>query len=78
MSFQIFYASRTHSQLEQLIDELGKTRFLPRVVTCSSRGNLCVNEEVKKLKLNHLINEKCMELRKNGTSEKDKKQKIQV
>lgn len=74
---KIFYASRTHSQLEQLIDELGKTRFQPRVVTCSSRGNLCVNEEVKKLKLNHLINEKCMELRKNGTSGKDKKQKTE-
>lgn len=75
---KIFYASRTHSQLEQLVDELAKTRFQPRVVTCSSRGNLCVNEDVKKLKLNHLINEKCMELRKNGgSSDKDKKQKTE-
>ncbi|EGT34656.1 hypothetical protein CAEBREN_18601 [Caenorhabditis brenneri] len=74
---KIFYASRTHSQLDQLIEELEKTRFQPRVVTCGSRGTLCVNDEVMKLKLNHLINEKCMELRKNGTSEKEKKQKTE-
>lgn len=74
---KIFYASRTHSQLEQLAEELAKTRFQPRIVTCASRGTLCVNEEVKKLKLNHLINEKCMELRKNGMSEKEKVQKLE-
>ncbi|CAI2348275.1 unnamed protein product [Caenorhabditis sp. 36 PRJEB53466] len=73
---KIYYASRTHSQLEQLIEELAKTRFQPRVVTCASRGTLCVNENVKKLKLNHLINEKCMELRKNGSAG-EKKQKTE-
>uniref|UniRef100_A0A1I7TMF7 DNA 5'-3' helicase n=1 Tax=Caenorhabditis tropicalis TaxID=1561998 RepID=A0A1I7TMF7_9PELO len=74
---KIYYASRTHSQLDQLIEELEKTRFRPRVVTCGSRGTLCVNSEVTKLKLNHLINEKCMELRKNGMSDQDKKQKTE-
>ncbi|CAB3403194.1 unnamed protein product [Caenorhabditis bovis] len=66
---KIFYASRTHSQLEQLLEELAKTRFRPRVVSCASRSTLCVNEQVTKLKLNHLINEKCMELRKNKLKE---------
>ncbi|CAD6196630.1 unnamed protein product [Caenorhabditis auriculariae] len=65
---KIYYASRTHSQLEQLVEELKKTRFRPRIVTCSSRGTLCTNENVRKLKLNHLINEKCMELRRNKPS----------
>ena len=42
--------------------------FTPRIVTIASRSALCANEEVKKLKHNHLINEKCMELRKNKDS----------
>ncbi|WKY00801.1 hypothetical protein Q1695_015100 [Nippostrongylus brasiliensis] len=73
---KIFYASRTHSQLEQLLAELKKTRFHPRVVTAASRQTLCVNEKVHQLKFSHLINERCMELRK-GTSNDGKKAKIQ-
>ncbi|CAI5446543.1 unnamed protein product [Caenorhabditis angaria] len=72
---KIYYASRTHSQLEQLIEELEKTRFRPRIVTCAARGTLCVNQDVQKLKLNHLINEKCMELRKNSGGGGEKKAK---
>ncbi|PIO71845.1 DNA repair helicase [Teladorsagia circumcincta] len=63
-AIKVFYASRTHSQLEQLMDELKKTRFSPRVVTAASRQTLCVNEDVRRLKFSHLINERCMELRK--------------
>lgn len=76
---KVYYASRTHSQLGQIVDELSKTRYLlftiwflssfyrfkPRLVTIASRQALCANENVQKLKINHLINEKCMELRKN-------------
>ncbi|CAI4230534.1 unnamed protein product [Auanema sp. JU1783] len=69
---KIFYASRTHSQLEQLVDELYKTDFKPRIVTIGSRQVLCVNEAVQKLKVGHLINEKCMELRKNGSGSSKK------
>ncbi|VDM59257.1 unnamed protein product [Angiostrongylus costaricensis] len=71
---KIFYASRTHSQLDQVLNELKKTscirRFLPRVVTAISRQTLCANENVRRLKYSHLINEKCMELRKT-CSEKE-------
>nr|CDJ97591.1 DEAD2 domain containing protein [Haemonchus contortus] len=66
---KVFYASRTHSQLEQLIDELKKTRFKPRIVTAASRQTLCANKDVTKLKFSHLINERCMELRKGCASE---------
>ncbi|KAJ1349516.1 hypothetical protein KIN20_005098 [Parelaphostrongylus tenuis] len=66
---KIFYASRTHSQLDQLLDELKKTRFSPRIVTAVSRQTLCTNEIVRRLKHSHLINEKCMELRKGFTKE---------
>ncbi|EYC25891.1 hypothetical protein Y032_0011g1444 [Ancylostoma ceylanicum] len=72
---KVFYASRTHSQLEQLLDELKKTRFAPRVVTAASRQALCANENVRRLKFSHLINEKCMELRK-GCSAEGKRSKI--
>ncbi|KAL6728814.1 hypothetical protein Aduo_010549 [Ancylostoma duodenale] len=72
---KVFYASRTHSQLEQLLDELKKTRFAPRVITAASRQALCANENVRRLKFSHLINEKCMELRK-GCSTEGKRAKI--
>ncbi|CAJ0944270.1 unnamed protein product, partial [Mesorhabditis belari] len=62
---KIFYASRTHSQLEQLVQEVKKTRFQPRIVIGASRQTLCVNEDVRKLTSTSLINERCQELRNN-------------
>ncbi len=43
----IFYTSRTHSQLSNVIKELKKTCYLPRTAVLSSRENLCVNSLVK-------------------------------
>lgn len=44
-------------------------RFAPRVITAASRQSLCANENVRRLKFSHLINEKCMELRKGCSTE---------
>lgn len=53
---------------KQILNYILIFSFTPRIVTIASRSALCANEEVKKLKHNHLINEKCMELRKNKDS----------
>ena len=55
--FQIYFCSRTHSQLTQFIHELkkspyGKTCFSDfplSVVSLASRKSFCINEDVKKL-----------------------------
>ncbi|VDM40911.1 unnamed protein product [Toxocara canis] len=67
---KIFYASRTHSQLEQFASEILKTRFRPRIVTVGSRQMLCVNNDVCSLKHSQLMNEKCDELRQKKSGEK--------
>ena len=43
---QIVYASRTHSQLTQVIKELKTTSYRPRLSVLGSRQQLCVNPEV--------------------------------
>ena len=64
--FQIFYCSRTHSQLAQFVREVQKSLFSDstRVVSLGSRQNLCINEEVKSLKNINRINDRCLELQK--------------
>lgn len=58
----IIYASRTHSQLKQVIGELRSTGYYPKVTVLGSREQLCVHEKVSKSKgsaLNHLCNATC-------------------
>lgn len=43
---KIFICSRTHSQLEQLVRELRKTSYTPRMCVLGSREQYCINEEV--------------------------------
>lgn len=64
---KIFFCSRTHSQLSQVVDEVKRTKFAEnlRVVSLGSRQNFCINEEVRNLKSVALINEKCLDLQRN-------------
>uniref|UniRef100_A0A8C4IHJ6 ATP-dependent DNA helicase DDX11 n=1 Tax=Dicentrarchus labrax TaxID=13489 RepID=A0A8C4IHJ6_DICLA len=64
---QIYYCSRTHSQLAQFVHEVQKSPFSKDIslVTLGSRQNLCVNEEVRNLGSIQRINDRCMEMQKN-------------
>lgn len=70
---RIYFCSRTHSQLEQVMGELRKilskaeasgaadfSRYV--AVTVGSRANLCVNKEVARLGTVGRINDRCLEL----------------
>ena len=45
----IIYASRTHSQLTQVIRELRATRYRPRMAVIGSRQQMCVHKDVSTL-----------------------------
>uniref|UniRef100_W5UKB9 Regulator of telomere elongation helicase 1 n=1 Tax=Ictalurus punctatus TaxID=7998 RepID=W5UKB9_ICTPU len=51
---KIIYASRTHSQLTQVISELKNTSYRPKVCVLGSREQLCINQEVLKQESNHV------------------------
>lgn len=51
---KIIYASRTHSQLAQVINELKNTAYRPKVCVLGSREQLCVNSEVMRQESNHV------------------------
>lgn len=71
---RIFYCSRTHSQLAQVMAELEKIVLLNadriagrvKAVTLASRKSTCLNARVMKLGSSEAINDKCQELL-NGT-----------
>lgn len=44
----IIYASRTHSQLSQVVRELRNTRYRPKHAVLGAREQMCVNPKVKK------------------------------
>ncbi|KAI7902752.1 helicase C-terminal domain-containing protein [Cokeromyces recurvatus] len=66
---KIYYASRTHSQLSQFVHEINKTVYAKDIyeVSLASRKQLCINEDVIKLKDVNKINEVCLELQKKGS-----------
>jgi chromosome transmission fidelity protein 1 len=62
---KIIYAARTHSQLQQFIHEIKKTKYNEtKAITLASRKTLCINTTVSNLKDLPLINDKCMDLQK--------------
>lgn len=57
--YTIVYATRTHSQLAQVVSELRETSYKPRMTVMGSREQLCVHEKVSKMKsslMNHACN----------------------
>ncbi|XP_020535309.1 regulator of telomere elongation helicase 1 homolog isoform X1 [Jatropha curcas] len=46
----IVYTSRTHSQLRQVIQELKRSSYRPKMVVLGSREQLCIHEEVSLLR----------------------------
>ncbi|KAH8270971.1 hypothetical protein KR044_007360, partial [Drosophila immigrans] len=63
---QIFYCSRTHSQLAQIVAELRKTPHgqWVRCVSLGSRQQLCINGQVRRLPSVALMNERCLDMAK--------------
>uniref|UniRef100_A0A0N5CD99 Helicase ATP-binding domain-containing protein n=1 Tax=Strongyloides papillosus TaxID=174720 RepID=A0A0N5CD99_STREA len=60
---KIIYASRTHSQLTQVISELNKTAYKHvNTVLLASRDQLCVNENVQRIKNSHAKGMMCRNL----------------
>ncbi|XP_037628179.1 regulator of telomere elongation helicase 1 isoform X2 [Sebastes umbrosus] len=51
---KIIYASRTHTQLAQVISELKNTSYRPKVCVLGSREQLCINPEVMRQESHHV------------------------
>ena len=77
---KVYYASRTHSQLSQLIHELKRTAFGQgaaddpvRTVALGSRKQMCINADVQRVGATfgtEAMNERCLELMESGKSKK--------
>lgn len=44
---KLIYCSRTHSQIKQVVRELRKTKYHPKIMVLGSREQLCVNQNVR-------------------------------
>ena len=56
---KIFYATRTHSQMNGIIKELNKTNYDPITSIVCSRDVFCIHEEMKQLYKKNQLNEMC-------------------
>lgn len=45
--FKVFICSRTHKQLDQLVEQLKKTIYRPRIAILGSRAQYCINPRLK-------------------------------
>eukprot|EP00828_Plagiopyla_frontata_P034157 TRINITY_DN44414_c0_g1_i1.p1 TRINITY_DN44414_c0_g1~~TRINITY_DN44414_c0_g1_i1.p1 ORF type:complete len:221 (+),score=19.43 TRINITY_DN44414_c0_g1_i1:101-763(+) len=64
---KIIYASRTHSQIKQVVHELRKTCYTPTGVIIGSRDQYCVNSVFSKFK-GRILNNQCSQACKKETS----------
>jgi regulator of telomere elongation helicase 1 len=63
---RIIYLSRTHSQLNQVVAQLKKTSYKPKVVVLASREHSCLHERVKSMQGGEQIAE-CKKLTKTNS-----------
>ena len=70
-NYRIYYTTRTHSQISNVIQELNKTLYKPTTAILTSRDNACINRELQNDK-GVLLNIKC-KLAKKGRCEYYKK-----
>ena len=70
---QIFYCSRTHSQIAQFVTEIHKTDFgsTARCITLGSRKNMCINPNVNKLASDVKISDRCLDMQKSSSNAKE-------
>lgn len=65
----IYYASRTHAQLAQVVQELKKTVFTPKTVVLGSREQSCIHPKVSKISNNSAQAAICNRLCSQGKCE---------
>ncbi|WUR05110.1 RAD3-like DNA-binding helicase [Vairimorpha necatrix] len=61
--FRIIICSRTHKQLDQLVQQLNKTRYKPRISILASRNQYCIHPKLQNVSDK---NTACSELVKQG------------
>lgn len=64
---KIYYCSRTHSQLSQVVSELKSCTHQYKSVVLGSRRVYCVNSEVSKITDIDLLNDRCREMVRDGS-----------
>ena len=62
---RIYYATRTHSQIAQVVKELKRTAYRPSMVVLGSREHYCINKSVRARKGRNL-GEECKALLEGG------------
>ena len=45
----MIYCSRTHTQIKQIVREIKKTVYRPKLMVLASRDQMCINQDVRGL-----------------------------
>lgn len=61
---KLFYSSRTHAQISQLVSELKSTPYVPTIAILASRDHLCTNSDLADVHGSQKIS-KCQQTRKS-------------